>query len=281
MFSLEWANSLSIPYEFIKKLGRGHYGEVYEGVHRETGEKRALKVVKTGTQGFQNEVNIMKRLPSDHPHIVQMHGSFSLSASLFVFVLELCDTDLKEFIQKEGGKLKEEDALQVMKGLASGLAGLRKSEVFHRDLKPENIFVNVVENGGDREIEVKLGDFGLSARISRPKQLFFGLTGSPYYVAPEIWSNRGYTCAADLYSCGVIFYEMMTGNPLFFGVAFNKYQLKKLALQDGFCLEKTEIDLSTLGKDLLSCLLQRVPNERIELEDFCLHPWLNNAVMAG
>uniref|UniRef100_A0A7S4K4W4 Protein kinase domain-containing protein n=1 Tax=Paramoeba aestuarina TaxID=180227 RepID=A0A7S4K4W4_9EUKA len=270
MFRLEWANQQPIPFRFGRLLGKGKFGEVYEGENRETGEKRALKVLKKCSRITASERTVLTQLPK-HPNIVHLEGSFDLGEDLCVFVLELCDTNLEEYIKKQGGTLESQEARMVMKGMTEGLRALRENHIFHRDLKSENIFLIIRKDG---VLVPKLGDFGLAKQLTREDELFYSCTGSPLYVAPEIWSQAGYTTKSDIYSCGVVLYEMLTGNPPFH-YSRNKLQLRRLALFSGI----TENDVEKLtsldgeGKSLLRGLLQKCPQNRIGWEEFFAHPW--------
>ena len=211
----ETANRAQTNYEFGELIGGGRFSHVFLGTNRETGKPCALKVQRSHGLREKQEMRIMNRLPK-HPNIVQMEDSFLFDSSL-VLVLELAQTDLRSFLKKEGGRVSENDAKCLMKGLSLSLEALSQKKIFHRDLKPENIFVNVLESGGDgnRSFQVKLGDFGL-ATFAQPTQTFRGVIGTPFYTAPEIWAQRvGYTTKADLYSCGAILFELMSGKPPF------------------------------------------------------------------
>lgn len=270
MLDVEWANQLETPFSFLREIGKGKFGAVYEGENRQTGERRALKVVQKTSKVGAAERTVMNALP-DHPNVIGMESCFEIGEDLCVFVLELCQTDLKCYMDERGGKLEEEDVRLLMKGISQGLAALQEKGIFHRDLKTENIFLQIKDDG---EVVPKLGDFGLARILRRPNELFYSYTGSPLYFAPEIWSQTGYTTKADLYSCGVMLYEMITGNPPF-SFSRNKLQLRRLALYSG--IPSTEFDALPLdddGKHLMRGLLERDFKKRIEWEEFFTHPWL-------
>ena len=271
MFRVEWANQQPIPFRFDHLLGKGKFGEVYEGENRETGERRALKVLKKCSRITMTERSVLGQLPQ-HPNIVHMESTFDLGEDLCVFVLELCDTNLEAYIAKKGGKLCSEEAREILKGMTMGLQALRQNNVFHRDLKSENVFLTIEEDGS---VVPKLGDFGLAKQLTREDEVFYSCTGSPLYVAPEIWSQAGYTTKSDIYSCGVVLYEMITGNPPFH-YSRNKLQLRRLALYSGISEKEVEgLALDGEGKALLRALLQRTPQNRIGWEEFFNHSWFS------
>jgi serine/threonine protein kinase len=211
-------------------------------------------------------------LLSKHPNIVFMESSFDLGEFLSVFVLDLCDVTLYKYMKRYGGKLQCEQAQSVMKGMTKGLEVLRQNNIFHRDLKPENIFLTFEE---DATLIPKLGDFGLAKRLTRKDELSYSRTGSPMYLAPEIWSGEGYTSKSDIYSCGIVLYEMITGNPPFYRCR-NALQLRRLVLYKGITENDVQqLSLDVVGKSLARSLTQRCPKERISWEDFFAHLWFS------
>ena len=100
-----------------------------------------------------------------------------------------------------------------MRNFLSALAYLHKKLIVHRDLKPENLILGSKENISD----VKIADFGLATVLSHSEEKLKLRCGSPGYVSPELLRNEGYSCSADIFSAGVIFYVILTGRPLFKG----------------------------------------------------------------
>lgn len=271
MFDIDWANQQSIPFHFGRSLGKGRSGQVYEGENRETGTKQALKVLPKFSKITDYEHSVMKILPK-HSNIVFMESCFDLGDSLRVFVLDLCDTNLYVYMRENGGKLKCEQAQRVMKCMINGLEVLYHNNIFHRDLKPENIFLTVNQNG---DLIVKLGDFGLSKQLTSENQLSYSRTGSPLYLAPEIWSGEGYTSKSDIYSCGIVLYEMVTGHPPFYR-SQNALQLRRSVLYIGVTEEDIgQLSLDDDGKSLVRSLTQKCPKKRISWKDFFAHPWFS------
>ena len=312
---MERLNSLEgIPFSFEKELGKGKFGAVFEGENRETGERRALKVVKKSSRVGKSETNVMHALPQ-HPNVIHMESCFDITENLCVFVLELCHTDLRTWIQERGGKLEEEEARTLMRGIIQGLQALSEKNIFHRDLKPENILLSFSEDG--ETITPKLADFGLARLLNRPGEVFQTFTGfdfffffffpffffflfsfsffflfsssfqsflyltpprnshsSPLYFAPEIWASKGYTTKSDIYSCGVLLWEMLTGDPPF-SFSRNKLQLRRLCLFSGIPEEDFEgLGVGEEGRVLLRRMLERDCEVRIDWEELFCYPWL-------
>ena len=272
-FDVERINRMEhLPFTFLKEIGRGKFGAVYEGENKQTGERRALKVVRKETKIGKTECEVMDLLPK-HPNLIEMESRFVIEEyGLCVFVLDLCQTDLRAHIRSQGGKLEGEEARILMKGIVQGLQVLQESNIFHRDLKPENILLSISEDG--ETITPKVADFGLAKVLRRSDELFRTFTGSPFYLAPEVWAQQGYTARADIYSCGVIFYEMLTGNPLY-STCRNKLQLKRQVLHGGMGLgDLEELRVEEEGKVLLWRMLKRDVTVRVDWEELFAHPWL-------
>ena len=100
-----------------------------------------------------------------------------------------------------------------MRNFLSALVYLHQYQIVHRDLKPENLIFETKGNNSD----IKIADFGLATKLTNPDEKLKLRCGSPGYVAPEILCNEGYNCSADVFSAGVIFYVMLTGQNLFPG----------------------------------------------------------------
>ena len=270
VLDVESVNQMELPFYFKRKIGRGNFGVVWEGENRETGEIRALKLLPKGSKVSKAEGAVMNKLPH-HLNVVQMEGSFDIESKFCVLVLELCDTDLKRYMAEKGGKLDEEEARLVMRGITKGIKALRDSNIFHRDLKTENILLTFSPDG---QITPKVADFGLARVLRRPDELFHSFCGSPLYFAPEIWAQSGYTMKADIYSCGVLLYEMITGSPPF-SFSRNKLQLRRLALHSGIPSEDFDLlPLEEEGRVLMKRLLEREVAVRIDWEELFAHPWL-------
>ena len=260
-----------VPFIFLREIGRGKFGAVYEGENRFTGERRALKVVQKATKVGRAECAVMHCLPK-HNNVIEMENCFDLQDDLCVFVLELCETDLRAHIRERGGKLDGEEAQTLMGGIIRGLEALQDSNIFHRDLKPENILLSLSEDG--ETFIPKLADFGLARILRRPNEVFRTFTGSPFYLAPEVWGKEGYTARADIYSCGVVLYEMLTGDPPFVQCR-NRLQLRRQVLHGGIPGEDLEgLLVEEEGKALLRRMLEREMGMRVDWEELFSHPWL-------
>ncbi|KAN0032371.1 hypothetical protein ACTFIV_006264 [Dictyostelium citrinum] len=179
--------------------------------------------------------------------------------------MECCEGgDFSKYIRTHK-KLTEERALYFMKQLANGLKFLRQKQIVHRDLKPQNLLLS---DESERPI-LKIGDFGF-AKFIDPFSLSDTFCGSPLYMAPEILHRKNYTVKADLWSVGIILYEMLVGEPAYNSGSvpdlLNQLQNKKIKLPS---------HISSECQNLIYSLLQIDVEKRISWEDFFNHKWLN------
>ncbi len=199
--------------EILELLGQGGMGAVYKARQRKLDRLVAVKILPPDwgkdpafAERFDREAKALARLT--HPHIVTVHD-FGESDGLFYLVMEYVDgANLRHILQQ--GRLEPAEALAVIPQICDALQYAHEEGVVHRDIKPENILL-------DSKGRVKLADFGLAKLLNRPRAVFT-LTGSRQvmgtldYMAPEQRSHpQAVDHRADIYSLGVVFYEMLTG----------------------------------------------------------------------
>ena len=215
--------------EILSLLGAGGMGAVYKARQPALDRFVALKILPaSGAEGanfeerFNREARALARL--SHPNIVAVH-EFGKADSLHFFIMEFVDgANLRQLEQI--GRLAPREALQIIPQICDALQYAHDEGVVHRDIKPENVLV-------DRKGRVKIADFGLakilgvdteSLRLTAEGQVM----GTPHYMAPEqVERPLAVDHRADIYSLGVVFYEMLTGDlPLGkFSPPSRKYQL--------------------------------------------------------
>jgi predicted Ser/Thr protein kinase len=200
-------------FEIIELLGRGGMGVVYKARQLNLDRIVALKILPPVdsqsadfVERFRREARSLAKL--SHPNIVAVHD-FGESGGLYYFAMEFVDgANLREMIRT--GKMRPEEALAVVPKICDALQFAHEEGVVHRDVKPENILI-------DKRGRVKIADFGL-AKLLRREQADHTLTmtgmtlGTPRYMAPEqLDKPETVDHRADIYSLGVVFYEMLTG----------------------------------------------------------------------
>ena len=201
--------------EVIELLGRGGMGIVYRARQKQLDRLVALKVLPrhvgrdpSFAERFDREAKALAKL--SHPNIVTVHDSGRTADGLYYFVMELIDgPNLREVIRT--GELSPPQALTIVPQICDALQYAHDHGVVHRDIKPENILLN-------KAGRVKIVDFGLAKllgqpvaddALTRPRQVM----GTPRYMAPEqVRTPLTVDHRADIYSLGVVFYEMLTGD---------------------------------------------------------------------
>lgn len=262
--NIEWIERAN-KYSFGQFLGRGRNASVFSGENRETNEIVALKVVKR--LNCANELTILRNLPN-HINIVQMKDYFYLN-HFCVFVLEYCDHTLKTEIDETNG-ISEENVLKYTKNIKEALSALINSNIFHRDIKAENILISCDKEGNKI---AKLSDFGNSTFMKSIHEKFRIFYGTSYYISPEMWEYAGceYNSKSDIYSCGVLIFEMINGNPPF-GHIRNILQLKKLCMKGVPDNEIESLLISKELKEMLKGLLTKI-EKRISWDEFFENKW--------
>ncbi|WP_270941872.1 Stk1 family PASTA domain-containing Ser/Thr kinase [Romboutsia lituseburensis] len=203
-------------YEIIRKIGDGGMAFVYEAKDRLLNRTVAVKVLRPEfvddeefLSKFKREAEAVASL--SHPNIVNVYD-VGEDGRVHYIVMEFIDgQNLKEIIQNEG-TLDEYTALDITKQIAMALSAAHKKGIVHRDIKPHNILIS---NEGRI---VKVADFGIAKAVSNSTMTNIGsIIGSVHYFSPEQAKGKYVTSNADLYSLGIVLYEMLIGKVPFRG----------------------------------------------------------------
>lgn len=252
-------------------LGSGSGGVVQLGVHRPTGMQVAIKTVKVDNKAKREQImNEIKGLISAEgcPNLVQWYAGFMSKSTCTVHVaLEYMDggslADLKRRLQ---GKGVPPEALSCLaKQVIEGLHYLHSRKLLHRDVKPENILHNTAG-------EVKLTDFGISKDLNSTVAMAATFVGTATYMSPERASGQDYSFAADIWSIGLVLYELATGEYPF--PAITSFPV----LYDFLCTKpEPRLDAEVYPEDLCSFValgLNRDQSKRPDTEALLGHPFL-------
>jgi calcium-dependent protein kinase len=259
-------------YRIGKVLGSGAFGEVRLCLHKDTQSQRAVKVLRKNLLDekemdmLKNEIAILKDM--DHPNIVKMYEFLEDEKRIYI-VTEICKGGelFDEILNRS--KFDEKDAGVVMRQLLSAINYCHKKNIVHRDLKPENMLLEQ-----DKDLEkLKIVDFGTSLTFDPDRALDEKL-GTAYYIAPEV-IKKSYNEKCDLWSCGVIMYILLSGEPPFNDPkADNEAIMKKVEKGKYDITKGVWKNVSKEAKDLIKKLLTYKPEDRISAEDALLHPWI-------
>jgi serine/threonine protein kinase len=224
-------------YRLLKRLGRGSISVVYHAVDAQLGSEHAVKIIlpeyvansSTASHAFLSQAH--KAFALRHPNIVTV-TEFGIVGEPFPYLVMDCipGQSLGELLS-QSGPLSPSVAFKYLKGIGEGLSFAHSAGIIHGDLKPRNILFT---NDRSAAESIKITDFGLSGiksgKLRGPDaKEASGLVRSPLYLAPEEWSEDEADARSDIYSLGVIVYEMLAGAPPFSGksnVAIMKSHLK-------------------------------------------------------
>ncbi|XP_039020700.1 CBL-interacting protein kinase 23-like isoform X3 [Hibiscus syriacus] len=198
-------------YELGRTLGEGTFAKVKFARHLETGENVAIKILDKDKvlkhkmiDQIKREISTMKLIV--HPNVIRLYEVMASKTKIYIVMELVTGGELFDKIASRG-RLKEDEARKYFQQLINAVDYCHSRGVYHRDLKPENLLLD--GNG-----VLKVSDFGLSAlpQQVRADGLLHTTCGTPNYVAPEVIDNKGYDGAkADLWSCGVILFVLMSG----------------------------------------------------------------------
>jgi serine/threonine-protein kinase HSL1, negative regulator of Swe1 kinase len=214
--------------------------------------------------GLEREIAVMKLL--EHPNIVRLYDVWENRNELYLIMEYVDGGELFHYVDQRKG-LDEDETVYIFRQIVSALLYCHRLLICHRDLKPENILLN------QRDLSVKLIDFGMAA-LQPEGRLLSTPCGSPHYAAPEVVSSKPYDgTQADVWSCGVILYVMLTGTTPYnysqdgdIRVLFRDISRAKYFMPP---------DLSPEAKDLIKRIFVPDPSRRITMDGVWDHPLLH------
>lgn len=202
-------------YRIVALLGRGGMGEVYRADDLSLQQQVALKFLpETATDDatldrFRNEVRIARRI--SHPNVCRVYDIGEAEQHVFLTMEYIDGEDLASLLRRIG-RLSGDKAAEIARKICAGLGAAHSQGVLHRDLKPANIMLN-------GEGEVLITDFGLAGLANEISDF---RSGTPAYMAPEQLTGREVTAKSDVYSLGLVLYELFTGKRAFEGKTFDE-----------------------------------------------------------
>ena len=249
-------------YEKIEDIGQGEFGNVILAKNKEDGTKVIIKVVDFSKMKMDMQQKIMQEgqimLTLKNENIVQFY-SFNSDNTKGILITEFSEGgDLSQAISEAkqlNQKLDENQILTWFMEICKGVKYFHENNIIYRDLKPENIFLTT-------EKHAKIGDFGFSKMIGKSKPTN---TATSNYMSPEAYNGKDYTFSTDIWSLGVLLYELcLLEHPV------DKYQLKlKKEFLEGKIPKLKENDKSYSEKisDLIERMLNVEPEKRPSLDE--------------
>ena len=213
-------------YEVIRSIGEGGMANVYLGYDKILDRNVAIKVLRGDlandekfVRRFQREALSASSL--SHPNIVAMYD-VGEDDGLYYIVMEYVEGKTLKQLLKKRGSLTLSEAIDIMLQLTDGMAHAHDSYIVHRDLKPQNI---MIEDDG----QIKITDFGIAMALNSTQLTQTNsVMGSVHYLPPEQAAGKGATIKSDIYSMGIIFYELLTGELPFKGDSAVEIALKQM-----------------------------------------------------
>ena len=213
-------------YQIIKSIGEGGMANVYLAYDTILDRNVAVKVLRGDlasdekfVRRFQREALSASSLA--HPNIVEVYDVGEDNGSYYIVMEYIEGKHLKELIKKRG-KLTLSEVIDIMSQICDGLAVAHDSYIIHRDIKPQNIMI--LDSG-----LVKITDFGIAMALNSTQLTQTNsVMGSVHYLPPEQASGKGSTMQSDIYSMGILMYELLTGSLPFRGENAVEIALKQL-----------------------------------------------------
>ncbi|KAJ8395763.1 hypothetical protein AAFF_G00030000 [Aldrovandia affinis] len=261
-------------------LGLGLNGKVLECYNKKTGQKCALKILYDNPKA-RREVELHWRV-SGGPYIVQilsLYENMHHGNKCILIIMECMEGgELFSRIQARGDQaFTEREGSEIMHDIGTAIEYLHNMNIAHRDIKPENLLYTTKQNN----CVLKLTDFGFAKETTLHNPLQTPCY-TPYYVAPEVLGPEKYDKSCDMWSLGVIMYILLCGYPPFYsntGQPISPGMKRRIRMGQYEFPNPEWADVSEEAKQLIHQLLKTDPNERMTINQFMNHPWINQQSM--
>ncbi|XP_029641023.1 serine/threonine-protein kinase PLK1 [Octopus sinensis] len=251
--------STNTTYKRGKLLGKGGFAQCYELIDCNTNIVYAGKIIPHSRiakgnqkQKILREIELHRNLK--HKHVVEFHSYFEDSDNVYI-ILENCSRKSLVHVLKNRKCLQEQEVRYYIRQLIDGVKYIHKNKIIHRDLKLGNMFLN-------KDMQVKIGDFGLATTVNHEGEKKMTVCGTPNYIAPEVLSKKGHSYEADIWAIGCILYALLVGRPPFqtstlvetyFRITANTYTIPA--------------NISPAAEKLISRCLHALPSMRPSLDE--------------
>uniref|UniRef100_A0A8D0C7Q4 Serine/threonine-protein kinase Nek4 n=1 Tax=Salvator merianae TaxID=96440 RepID=A0A8D0C7Q4_SALMN len=260
-------------YAFVRAVGKGSYGEVSLVRHRQDNKQYVIKKLNLKhassreRKAAEQEAQLLSQLK--HPNIVTYKESWEGEDGLLYIVMGFCEGgDLYHKLKEQKGKLlSENQVVEWFVQIAMALQYLHEKHILHRDLKTQNVFLT-------RSNIIKVGDLGIARVLENQYDMASTLIGTPYYMSPELFSNKPYNYKSDVWALGCCVYEMATLKH-----AFNAKDMNSLVYRiiEGK-LPPMPKDYSIHLKELIRTMLSKKPEERPSVRSILRQPYIKQQI---
>ncbi|RHZ46545.1 hypothetical protein Glove_615g24 [Diversispora epigaea] len=260
-------NRVNEEYKLLRVLGEGGFGKCYEA-KKGNGQVFAIKVLsklklrgkESTKERITNEIKIHKAM--NHPNIVSFYDYFE-DINFVYIVMELCENKTLADMLRKRRFLTEAEVRYYMLQILDACNYMHQNMMIHRDLKLANLFLSA-------DMRVKIGDFGLTAKLNLMGDKKTSMCGTVDYMAPEIIGRIGHSFEVDLWSIGVIMYIMLYGIPPFHK---NRHSQIFRSIRGGHFGFPTSVNncVSKEAKALIQSILNRNPNQRPTINEIFNH----------
>nr|XP_011737912.1 serine/threonine-protein kinase Nek4 isoform X2 [Macaca nemestrina] len=260
-------------YCYLRVVGKGSYGEVTLVKHRRDGKQYVIKKLNLRNassrerRAAEQEAQLLSQLK--HPNIVTYKESWEGGDGLLYIVMGFCEGgDLYRKLKEQKGQLlPENQVVEWFVQIAMALQYLHEKHILHRDLKTQNVFLT-------RTNIIKVGDLGIARVLENHCDMASTLIGTPYYMSPELFSNKPYNYKSDVWALGCCVYEMATLKH-----AFNAKDMNSLVYRiiEGK-LPPMPRDYSPELAELIRTMLSKRPEERPSVRSILRQPYIKRQI---
>ncbi|MFT7800713.1 serine/threonine-protein kinase Nek4 [Arapaima gigas] len=260
-------------YTFVRVVGKGSYGEVNLVKHRTDSKQYVIKKLnlrmssKRERRAAQQEAQLLSQLK--HPNIVTYRESWEGDDCHLYIVMGFCEGgDLYHRLKQQKGELlQERQVVEWFVQIAMALQYLHEKHILHRDLKTQNIFLTKTNI-------IKVGDLGIARVLENQNDMASTLIGTPYYMSPELFSNKPYNYKSDIWALGCCVYEMATLKH-----AFNAKDMNSLVYRivEGKLPQMPSKYNPQLG-ELIKHMLSKKPEERPDVKQILRQPYIKQQI---
>ncbi|KAI9469947.1 MAG: kinase-like domain-containing protein [Benjaminiella poitrasii] len=264
-------------YKKLRCLGSGAFGKVYRIQKETNGQYFAAKIVskrslcdKSTRKKLFAEINIHRSLK--HDYIVKLI-EYAEDKNNIYLVLEYCPNNTLSEMLKNRGNLTELEVRYYMGQIFCALRYLSDNRILHRDLKTSNVLL-------DTNMDSKVCDFGLAALLLEREDRKRTICGTPHYIAPEILFRNGHNYKSDMWSAGVMMFNLLFGKQPFhyedYKALYRQVKLNEISTQ--FTFPVNDYGVSKEAKDLISKLLVNNPDARLSVVGALNHPFFHEDI---